>query len=168
MTEDFRIREFADGDSAAAITELLHAAYASLAASGFRYLATHQDQATTLNRLRSGIPFVAEREGEIIGTVTLYGPSASSLCELYRQPAVYHFGQFGVRPDLQRGGIGTRLFERVEATARSLNAKELALDTAEGAIHLQQWYERLGFRFVQFVSWNETNYRSVVLSKRLA
>ena len=165
MSDDFRIREFADGDSVVAITALLHAAYGSLAASGFRYLASHQDEATTLRRLRAGIPFVAVSGREIIGTVTVYPPAVSSSCEWYR--TVYHFGQFAVRPELQRRGIGFRLYEHVEAFARSLGVDELALDTAEGAQHLRRWYERLGFRFIQFISWNETNYRSVILSKSL-
>jgi GNAT superfamily N-acetyltransferase len=167
MSDDFCIRDFADNDSVPAITALLHAAYGSLAITGFRYLASHQDDGMTLHRLRSGIPFVAESGGAIIGTVTLYRPSPTSLCEWYRQPAVYHFGQFAVRPDLQRQGIGSRIYEHVEVFARSLGIAELALDTAEGALHLRRWYERLGFRFVQFVSWNETNYRSVILSKTL-
>lgn len=165
MTDDFHIRAFADGDSVAAITGLLHAAYASLAASGFWYLASHQDEATTLRRLRSGIPFVAENSAGIIGTVTLYPPSVSSSCEWYR--TAYRFGQFAVRPELQGRGIGSRLYAHVEAFARSLGVDELALDTAEGAHHLRSWYERLGFRFIQFISWNETNYRSVILSKFL-
>jgi GNAT superfamily N-acetyltransferase len=167
MSDDYRIRAFADGDSIATITDLLHAAYSPLAAAGFRYLASHQDEAKTLDRLKTGVPFVAERNREIIGTVTLYRPSATSMCEWYRQPQVYRFGQFGVRPDLQRSGIGSKLFEHLEATARSLGADELALDTAEGATHLRRWYERLGCRFVQFISWDETNYWSVVLSKSL-
>ena len=168
MSDDFHIREFADGDSVSAITALLHAAYGSLAASGFRYLASHQDDAKTLRRLRRGIPFIAESAGDIIGTVTLYRPSSTSLCEWYRQPTVYSFGQFAVRPDLQRRGVGLRIYEHVEAFAHSLGAAELALDTAEGALHLRGWYERLGFRFVQFISWDETNYRSVILSKSLS
>ena len=167
MSDDFYIREFASGDSVSAITALLRAAYGSLAASGFRYLASHQDEAMTRHRLRSGIAFVAEDRGDIIGTVTLYRPSSGLLCEWYRQPTVYHFGQFAVRADLQRRGIGSRIYEHVEAFARSLGVAELALDTAEGAFHLRRWYERLGFRFVQFISWDETNYRSVILSKAL-
>ncbi len=167
MSDDFRIREFRDGDSIAAITVLLHAAYSSLAASGFRYLASHQDEIVTLRRLQSGIPFVAESQGDIIGTVTLYRPSSSSVCEWYRHPTVYHFGQFAVHPDLQRQGIGSKLYEYVETFARSLDVDDLALDTAEGVLHLRRWYEHLGFRFIQFISWDETNYRSVILSKSL-
>lgn len=167
MNDSLCIRDFADSDSVPAITALLHAAYGSLAINGFRYLASHQDDAMTLHRLKSGIPFVAESGGAIIGTITLYRSSPNSLCEWYRQPTVYHFGQFAVRPDLQKQGIGSRLYEHVEMSARSLGVAELALDTAEGALHLRHWYKHLGFRFVQFVSWKETNYRSVILSKSL-
>jgi GNAT superfamily N-acetyltransferase len=168
MNDNLCIRGFANSDSVTRITALLHAAYGSLAANGFRYLASHQDDSITLRRLRSGIPFVAESGGDIVGTITFYRPSPTSLCEWYRQPAVYHFGQFAVRPNLQQQGIGSRLYEHIELFVRYLGVAELALDTAEGALHLRQWYERLGFRFVQFVSWNETNYRSVILSKSLA
>ena len=161
------IRPLAEGDSIPAITALLHSAYASLARDGFRYVASHQDDDTTRKRLTSGLPFVAEMRGLLVGTVTLYKPSSDLSCEWYSQPGVFRFGQFAVRPDLQRRGIGLALFKQVETTAIALDAAELALDTADGAHHLRRWYERLGFRFIEFVSWNQTNYRSVILSKKL-
>ncbi|MBW1796697.1 MAG: GNAT family N-acetyltransferase, partial [Deltaproteobacteria bacterium] len=46
-------------------------------------------------------------------------------------------------------------------------ASELALDTAEQATHLINWYERLGYRFIEYVDWDVTNYRSVIMSKRV-
>ena len=161
------IRDYRATDDIAQITALLHQAYAELAKAGFKYLATHQSEAVTLERLTSGFPLLAEINGAIVGTLTLYPPSRESRCELYCRSGVYKLGQFAVRPDLQRRGIGLRLYAEAESRARQLGAEELALDTAEGAIHLRQWYERLGFRFADFVSWDETNYRSVVLSKRL-
>ncbi|PAW90260.1 MAG: hypothetical protein B9S33_01870 [Pedosphaera sp. Tous-C6FEB] len=166
-TQRIRIRELRPDDSVTAITELLHVAYAPLAAMGFKYLATHQDDATTRQRLQSGISIVAELEGVIVGTVTLRAPEAESQCAWYSQPGVWPFGQFAVRPDLQRNGLGARLMSLVEQRALQHGAMELALDTAEGATHLIRWYERLGFRFIQHVSWDDTNYRSVVMSKRL-
>jgi GNAT superfamily N-acetyltransferase len=161
------IRDWQPTDDVAALTDLLHQAYGQLARAGFRYLATYQDEATTRRRLASGHPFVAVLDGRIVGTVTLLPPRLDDPCELYRQPGVFSFGQFGVRPDLQRGGIGRLLVDHVETAARALGATQLALDTAEGATHLVQWYERLGFRFVQHVQWDVTNYRSVVMSKPL-
>jgi predicted N-acetyltransferase YhbS len=164
---NIRVRSFSEGDSISEITALLHAAYRSLADRGFRYVASRQDEATTLRRLRTGHAFIAESEGEIVGTVTLYEPSADSKCEWYRRPGVYRFGQFGVRPDLQQQGIGLRLYHHIESLACSLGVSDLALDTAEGASDLRRWYARLGFREIEFVSWEQTNYRSVVLSKTL-
>jgi GNAT superfamily N-acetyltransferase len=166
-TERIWIRELQPDDSIAAITELLHVAYAPLAAMGFKYLATHQDEATTRQRLQSGISIVAELEGVIVGTATLRAPKAESRCAWYLQTGVWSFGQFAVRPDLQRNGLGARLMRVVEQRALQNGATELALDTAAGATHLIRWYERLGFRFIQHVSWDDTNYRSVVMTKRL-
>src|SRR5690606_35959777 len=129
--------------------------------------ASYQDSSITSRRLRNGFPFVAVQGSELIGTITLYDPSANSPCYWYQQEGVFHFGQFAVLPSLQDRGIGRLLLEGIEEAARERNARELALDTAEGAVHLRKWYERCGFRFVQYVSWGDTNYRSVVLSKRL-
>jgi GNAT superfamily N-acetyltransferase len=161
------IRAWLPTDDVAALTELLHQAYGQLARAGFRYLASHQDEAMTRKRLETGHPLVAVLDGTIVGTVTLYPPRPNSPCDLYRQSDVFSFGQFGVRPDLQRGGIGRCLVDRIEAEARELGAARLALDTAEGATHLVRWYERLGFRFVQYAQWDMTNYRSVVMCKPL-
>lgn len=166
--EEIIIRPYHPDDSIGQITTLLHEAYGQLARMGLRYLATHQDQATTLDRIASGVrTFVAEQGGAIVGTLTLYGPYPESSTPWYRQPTVFHFGQFAVQPRLQRNGIGLRMIELAEAEARALGATELALDTAQPAEHLCQWYQRLGFRFIEYAQWDVTNYRSVILSKRL-
>jgi predicted N-acetyltransferase YhbS len=167
VMESIYIRPYRPDDAIPPITALLHAAYAPLAKMGFRFLATHQDDATTLRRLQNGFAFVVEVDGAIVGTIALRPPATQSDCAWYLRPGVFTFGQFAVRPDLQRCGIGLRMLQFVEQQARELGATELALDTAEGALHLRHWYERLGFRFVQYVSWDDTNYRSVVLSKPL-
>jgi hypothetical protein len=48
-----------------------------------------------------------------------------------------------------------------------LGFSEIALDTSERAHHLIQMYEKRGYRFVEYFQWEVTNYRSVVLSKKL-
>jgi GNAT superfamily N-acetyltransferase len=164
---DVCYRAFQPDDDVDAITELLHTAYMPLAERGLRYHATWQDAATTLRRLTSGYPLIADLDGRIVGTVTLYGPWPDSPCEWYRRADVYHFGQFAVRPDLQRAGIGSRMLQLIEEQTLGRGGSELALDTAEPAEHLTRWYARLGYRFIDFVTWDVTNYRSVVMSKRL-
>ncbi len=161
------IRPLALVDSIQEITELLHAAYAQLASMGFRYLATHQDDKVTRDRLAKGYPLIAESVGRIVGTVTLYGPRENSPCQLYCQSGVFSFGQFGVLPAYQRHRIGSQLMAALEADAITRGATQLALDTAEGATHLIQWYERLGYRFIEYADWEVTNYRSVIMAKEL-
>jgi GNAT superfamily N-acetyltransferase len=162
------VRSMRDDDPVPAITRLLHEAYAPLAAMGLRYTATHQGDDVTLRRLQRGFPWVAEQDGKIVATVTLY-PTAGpgSACRWYRQPGVFSFGQFAVHPDLQRRGIGEKLVGMLEREALARGGRELALDTAEPAHHLRRWYEKLGYRFIEFADWSTTNYHSVILSKQL-
>ena len=162
------IRDYRRSDSIPEITELLHEAYSELARMGFRYVATHQSEDVTARRLERGFPLIAEMDGRMVGTITLYPSRPDHPVEWYRRPDVCHFGQFGVRPNLQRQGIGLELLRAAEASARARGAVEIACDTAEGATHLRAWYEREGYRFVQMMDWPATNYVSVVLSKRLA
>lgn len=161
------IRPYREEDAIPPLTAMLHAAYAPLAAIGLRYTATHQSDEVTLKRLLRGFPFVVELDGEVVATVTLYASDPDSSCGWYRRPGVFSFGQFGVRPDLQGNGIGGRLMRLMEEEARQRGAEELALDTAEEAHRLIEWYGRCGFREVERVSWSTTNYRSVILSKTL-
>jgi predicted N-acetyltransferase YhbS len=161
------IRPLTAGDDIEAITHLLHRAYAGLAAQGFKYYATHQSPDVTRERLHKGFPFVAQRADKIVATVTLYGPAPDPRCDYYGRDGVYKFGQLGVEPDLQKNGLGLRMYARIEQEARQRGARDLALDTAEGAHHLVAWYARLGFSVVETVQWEHTNYRSVVMSKAL-
>lgn len=161
------IRPISDTDSVSEITVILHRAYARLAEMGFRYLATHQGEEVTRERLGRGEAFVAELDGRLVGTVTLIPPGVLSGHEWYAKPGVAVFGQFGVLPELQGDGIGRRLMDAVEARATELGASELACDTAEGATHLIEMYTRRGYRLVGYADWDVTNYRSVVLSKTL-
>jgi ribosomal protein S18 acetylase RimI-like enzyme len=161
------IRPWSPEVPVSAITALLHSAYAPLAAMGLRFLATRQDDCMTLQRLSRGWAFLAYSADELVGTICFYHPDTRDDCVWYRQPGVFSFGQFGVLPSYQRQGIGRTLLDYVEARAVHEGAHELALDTAEGATHLIRWYQGLGYRQVDLVSWHDTNYRSVVLSKAL-
>jgi GNAT superfamily N-acetyltransferase len=168
VSVDVVIREWSSGDSIPQLTELLHAAYAHLAQRGLRYVATHQDDIITALRLGRGFPLVVHLNQELVGTATLYPPRPDSPVPWYRRPDVFYFGQFGVRQDLQRNGIGVRILRELERRARALGASELACDTAEQAEHLRSWYDREGYRYITQTQWAITNFRSVVLSKVLA
>ena len=161
------IRKWTEADPIPEITSLLHRAYLELADMSFRYHATWQDDETTLQRLKSGIGFVAEKEGKIIGTATLYLPTGDTDCDWYNKPDVARFGQFAVEPTLQRNGIGSAFLETLASTALEHGFNNLALDTAEGAQHLIDMYKAKGFEFVCYADWDVTNYRSVIMNKQL-
>ena len=162
------IRKWKENDDISSITSLLHRAYGQLAALGFRYHASWQDDETTLDRLSRGVAFIAEQDQKIVGTVTLYLPPSQTGCQWYDRGDVARFGQFGVEPELQRCGIGARLLESIESTTIHSGVPNLALDTAEGATHLIELYSRRGWVYVCDADWEITNYRSVIMNKVLS
>jgi GNAT superfamily N-acetyltransferase len=150
-----------------AITELLHRAYAPLAAQGFNYTAADQTVQVTRERLRAAhASFAAWLAGRCVGVVSVYAPNAHDTCELYRSE--WHFGQFAVEPALQGRGIGERLLTQCAAHARSQGALRLALDTSEGATGLRSFYRRSGFADCGFTQHSGKSYRSVLMMRHLS
>ena len=166
LGSDVIIRPLCADDSIPEITQLLHRAYKRLLDMGLHFVATAQTDEETRERLLSGESFLAEIDGEIVGTITLY-PTSDDDCAWYRLPNVMHFGQYAVEPDLQGAGIGKSLLDFVELRATALGATEIALDTSEKATHLIEMYSAFGYRIVGNVQWESVNYRSVILSKPL-
>jgi predicted N-acetyltransferase YhbS len=164
----FTIRALAASDSIDALTELLHAAYKVHADRGLRFVATHQDAATTRERAAEGECFVAEADGRVVGTITWRRGEPDSTCDWYREPGVAVFGQFAVDPALQGRGIGCALLVHCERRAAAQGFSEMACDTAGPAAEMIAVYERWGYRHVGRVRWSSVNYESVVLSKALS
>lgn len=175
MPDALTIRLLRDDDDLDALTDLLHRAYAPLAARGLKYLATHQDVETTRRRASSGVCAVAAQDETVVGTITLYDRGMVQYDDLdpddgrrwYAKPNVMVFGQFGVDPSAKGVGIGRALHAWAETKARDRGATELACDTAEPATDLVEMYQRWGYRVVGTTQWGITNYRSVILSKTL-
>ncbi|MEA2551938.1 MAG: hypothetical protein QOJ65_114 [Fimbriimonadaceae bacterium] len=157
------MRAFRDDDSVAELTALLHRAYAALATLGLRFVATYQDEATTLERIQEGECFVAELDGRVVGSIVFRDSAHTGGCDWYDRADVASFGQYGVEPSLQGCGIGSALLDFVENRAREAGAEELALDTAEPATHLIELYAKKGYRIVDHVKWDVVNYGIVIL-----
>lgn len=163
------IRRLAEGDSLEALTALLHRGYAELGAKGFRYKAVDQGVDVTRSRIEGRECYVAEHEGQVVGTAVLSPPELpAAYHEFYNRPDVSLLSQLAIEPRFQRRGWGSRLMSHLEARAKELRAAEVAVDTSEGATHLIRLYERRGYRFITHAQWSHTNFRSVILSKRLS
>jgi len=161
------IRPFNQTDSLDELTSLLHKSYKKLADQGFRFLATHQDIKTTKQRVDNSECYVATIDNKIIGTISYRSPTKKDKHEYYDQPFVASYGQFGVDPEYQNIGLGGKLIDLVEKCAIRDSAKEIGIDTAEGATILIEYYKKRDYNFVTFAQWDETNYRSVIMAKKL-
>lgn len=165
---DIEIREFdISEDSIPELTGLLNRSYKQLADMGFRFHATFQDDTVTMDRVKDAYCLIGLKEGKIIATISYYSECGPEYCSWYDKEGVGHFGQFGVEPELQKSGIGSRLMDIIEEYSLNRGDAELALDTAEGAKHLIDYYTKRGYRFIEYVQWEVPNYRSVILSKKL-
>lgn len=79
--------------------------------------------------------FVAEQDGRIVGAVLVR----------VNGPAGY-FGMLGVKPAVQRAGVGRALRERAEAFCKQHGCTEMTLSTGDFRRQLPPYYERAGYR----------------------
>ena len=165
---DIEIRKFdLTRDSVSELTGVLNRSYKQLSDMGFRFHATFQDDEVTLDRIKNAYCLIGLKEEKIIATISYYTECGPEYCRWYDIEGVGHFGQFGVEPELQKNGIGSKMMELVEEHSLQRGDEELALDTAEGAHHLIEIYTKREYRFIEYVQWEVTNYRSVIMSKKL-
>ena len=167
------IRPLAARDSFAALTTLLHAAYGPLAGLGMNFTAATQTAEATARRAAEGQCFVAELDGELVGTVTVCGPYAdgeapwAASVPWFRDRDTAHFHQFAVHPTMQGLGLGRRLIAQCERWALQRGYRRMALDTAEPAADLRALYAHLGYADVGQVQWEGKSFRSLLMLKRL-
>lgn len=161
------IRPINQSDNLDELTSLLHKSYKKLADLGFRFHASHQDTNTTKQRVDNAECYVATLNNKLIGTISYRAPTTKLNHEYYDQPFIASYGQFAVDPEYQKIGLGSKLIDLVEQCAIRDNAKEISIDTAEGAIELIEYYKKRKYSFVKYIQWDVTNYRSVILSKKL-
>jgi len=161
------IRRLSPDDSFAALTDLVHRAYAPLGAAGQNFTAVDQSEETTRDRCGRGTTFVAEEDGRIVGTLTVAGPEATRGYAPFATPTSWHLEQFAVDPALQGKGVGRALVSHAEQFARERAARTMLGDTSERATHLIALYERADYRVVGHLQWPGKTYRSVVMEKHL-
>ena len=165
----YKIREYRDSDPVIEITDLLHRAYKPLADAGWKYVASYQDDARTLRRIKTGKGFVLTEADKIVGTIVYYTTmhNRTDCPPIYNETGVGHFGQFAVEPFLQKQGLGSMLMNHVEQYALAEGDHTICFDTSEHAQHLIDYYKNRGYEFAAYHQWADTNYKSMVMKKAL-
>jgi GNAT superfamily N-acetyltransferase len=172
MKIEFRL--FDSNDNVKEVNSLLLSSYKALADNGMKFAASHEDEQATMRNIEDGECYIGILDGTIVTCAMLRLPDKTEKAgwkakgpAWYQQEGVTTFGRFAVSPDFQGQKIGSSMMNLIENRARELGFLELALDTSEHADHLIKMYEARGYRFIEYHHWEITNYRSVVMSKKL-
>ena len=171
--EPFEIRALATRDSLAQLTDMLHRAYAPLAAQGMNLSAATQTEDRTRERTLSGQTYVALRGRELVGTITVGSPlevvtgSRGDGVAQYREGNCCRFHQFAIDPSVRNQGLAQALLRMAEEWALAQGYVAMATDMADGATELTGFYRHMGYRAVAQHQWPDKHYLSKVYRKDL-
>jgi ribosomal protein S18 acetylase RimI-like enzyme len=145
--DDVRLRDARPGDRAA-VAALTLQAYGEYAAK-MEPAAWAGLEGAVRAALASDDPavqrIVAERDGEIVGSVMLYPPAASAYGELAGAAAWPELRLLAVAPSARGLGIGRALVDECVRRARAAGAPALVLHTSKSMEVAIGMYERMGF-----------------------
>ncbi len=94
---------------------------------------------------------VAERAGEVVGTVTVC-PAGSPFAEI-REDGELEFRFLAVAPAKWRSGVGEALVDACERRAMETGAKALVISVIDGNEAAHRLYRRLGFERMPDRDW---------------
>ncbi|MEO5734122.1 MAG: DinB family protein [Rubrivivax sp.] len=166
-----QVRALAARDSMEMLTALLHRAYEPLRSQGFPEIFTNQAVEATRRCVAQGHCLVAERDGAVVGTVTLCGPHESGIDDFagadpwLRGPDTARIVHFAVDPQQQGGGVGRRLLQASEALSRDQSYRRLAIEIAEPGTGLRAMFRHQGYVQVAQVQRPGRPYRTLILLK---
>lgn len=167
MSTKILIRELTESDCIESLTKLINESYRERANAGYNMTGSYQDSSITRHRIDSGICFLAEYDGEIIGTALLVLKMGDSYPTEYKVSGVAVLSQVCVKPGHRKLGIGALLIAEVEKRAIELGRKQLMLDTVETEPALVEYYRRFGFQDFSHFQWEGKTYRSLIMEKSL-
>ncbi|MDP9883419.1 ribosomal protein S18 acetylase RimI-like enzyme [Sinomonas atrocyanea] len=137
--------------------EIARIAEAAYLGPGYFESADHpymQHIADVAYRASRGTLLVAERDGRIVGSVTVmaHGDGFDQIA----RPGEFEFRLLVVDPAAQRSGAGTALVREVEARAKRAEATAVVLTTGEGWEAPNALYPRLGYERAPERDWPVT------------
>jgi len=141
------------------LLSLTHRAYAANKALGFNFYGTRETMDDMREVFGAKALWKLVENGRLIGTTRLQ--------EYPDQPGVLYVNRMCVEPAEQKRGLGKRLMDFAEDEAVRRGLRAVRLDTAKLFERLVEWYLRLGYVVISETQWDVTNYRSVIMEKRL-
>jgi ribosomal protein S18 acetylase RimI-like enzyme len=149
----------AESADLAPLLSLVHRAYAANKALGFNFYGTRETIEDIRKDFEAGAVWKLVEGTRLSGTIRLQ--------EYPDQPGVLYINRMCVEPGIQKRGLGKSMVEFAESEARRRGLRGLRLDTAKPFERLVGWYLKLGFEIIGETQWDVTNYRSVIMEKRL-
>lgn len=132
-----------------AVGEVTVAAYADFTGAEDDYVERLRDAAS---RDREAELWVAELDGEVVGTVTIT-PEGSPWREI-GEPGEGEFRMLAVAPSARRQGVGEALMRLVFERFRGLGAHAIVLSSLAEMTAAHRVYERLGFARLPERDWS--------------
>ena len=134
-------------DERPAIRELTLRAYAEYATTmaPTAWAGLEQSLLTALGTEGAAECIVAERQGQLVGSVLLYPPAADAYGGAAQRASWPEVRLLAVAPDARGQGVGRALMEECVRRARRMGAAELGLHTSMSMRAAMQMYERMGF-----------------------
>jgi GNAT superfamily N-acetyltransferase len=170
MTQTVTVRRFEPSDNAA-LTAMLHRAYAELGERGLNFTAVDQSEEVTGARAAAGACWVMVDNGEIVASVVMTLPgnekTLGTLTAQARVPARVWLNQLGVDPRHRGKGYARVMRDVGFEWSRQQGMTSVGLTTALPAEHLVAMYSGWGFAGVDEVQWPGKSYRSIVMAREL-
>ncbi len=95
------------------LTKLLNEAYKELADMGLNYTASYQDEKVTAERLAQGQAFNIFKNEELLASILYFKKN------YFTKKNTAYIGQFGVKPNMKKMGLGSMLMDYCESLAKT-------------------------------------------------
>ncbi|HYW09219.1 MAG TPA: GNAT family N-acetyltransferase [Longimicrobium sp.] len=135
-------------DERAAVSEMTLAAYSEFATvmAPTAWAGLERAVRTALAADDAAERIVAERDGELVGSVMLYPASTDAYGGAAKRVSWPELRLLAVAPGERGGGVGRALVEECVSRARRAGATELGLHTSASLAAAIRMYERMGFQ----------------------
>ena len=145
--------------SLADIQRLISKAHRDNIKNGLLYATASQTMEKLKQKIGDGVCFVAEENGNLIGTATV---CLKKINYWYYNGTVALIKLVAVDPDSKHSKIGTKLIEACIRQAKENRVKVVVTDSAEKNVIFGKLASRYGFKTIDYCKYKANNFISIV------